>query len=277
MSNPAARIGTLVVSLALFANLSVGDVRADEPESAHEYVQFPERPEVSFRKTSGSIVRGRLIGFTYTEVSYLLPINGRELTVKWSTIREMRTVDGQITYSPGKDEYDSLLDACEKVGAQFFSTDKTVDALASMGAETAVPGIEFSAGRGKRLRRPKPMIAIADFDAPPLSALEPENAPPLATAVAAIEPTAMPKVPVASYPYSCYQCREVFELERPLRNGDRCPKCGAEFHVADSPNAAGVGNGVVTQAPSGWLNGPMKIAIFLALTAGAALIFVGRR
>lgn len=277
MSTLAVRIGMLVVSLALFANLSVGDVRADEPESAHEYVQFPERPEVSFRKTSGSIVRGRLIGFTFSEVSYLLPINGRELTVKWSTIREMRTLDGQIAYSPAKDEYDSLLDACEKVGAQFYSTDRTVDAMASRGTETAVPGIEFSAGRGKRLRRPKPVIEIADFDAPPISALEPENAAPLTTETAGVVPPATPKVPVASYPYSCYQCREVFELERPLRNGDRCPKCGAEFHVADSPNAAGVGSSVVTQAPSGWLNGPMKIAIFLALTAGAALIFVGRR
>lgn len=276
MSNLAVQIGMLVVSFVAFANLSADKVHADEPESAHEYVQFPERPEVSLRKTSGSIVRGRLIGFTYTEVSYLLPVNGRELTVKWSTIRDMRTVDGNIAYAPGKDEYDSLLDACENAGAEFYSTDKTVDAMASMGTATAVPGIEFSAGRGKRLRRPKPVIDVADFNAEPVSAMEPENAAPLTAQVAGADATATPKVPATPYPYSCYQCREVFELERPLRNGDRCPKCGAEFHIADAPNAAGVGTNVVAQSESGWLNGPMKIAIFLALTAGAALLFIRR-
>ena len=250
--------------LALILLCFVGaPVSAQESRPDEEKVTFPTQPDVSIRRSNGQTIRVKLLEFNSERLRYLHPKAGKDVFLDWSTVRNLRTIEGEIDYSPGRDEYSTLLDASEKVGAEFSG-------LAGM-----QPGERRTSRHASPSGQVPSMASLSGELDRPASALKPENAPEVSDPIVAL-----------AHQYQCYKCQHIFGLPRPLQDQDACPKCGTVLHVA-TPQAAlaqpanvtpaNVQQPVIEEASSGWMNTPVKIAVFVALGAAFLFFVVGRQ
>jgi hypothetical protein len=93
---------SFLLVLMLICGLRVSAQELPESGGDSKSVQFQTAIPVSLRKSNGSLMRGFLIGISESSVTFR-NAQGRTFEFQNDTVKSVRSADGSVMYSPGKD------------------------------------------------------------------------------------------------------------------------------------------------------------------------------
>ncbi|REJ88616.1 MAG: hypothetical protein DWQ45_19625 [Planctomycetota bacterium] len=242
--------------------------------------------QVRIRQKSGITASGTLISITEEYVKFRTP-RGKEVEVSLDKISNIRTTDGDLDYSPAREDFADLVARANSIPGLSRGT-TTIEVPVDPAAKPVVPPADPAMPPGGR-----PSVPLAADPAVP-------DDP------AMVDP-ATPGAKPGSVIYTCGSCGKV--LPGALKNGERCPHCGILIFnssgpagappaarpggntappaaaanpggaPAAQPGATPTSNTVVTQSPgAGFEDAPMwmKVGLFVGMIAVAWVIFQRR-
>ncbi|QDU37826.1 hypothetical protein Mal4_21430 [Maioricimonas rarisocia] len=125
-------IRTVVIVAALLL------LPADTFAQTDQVITFPSTVPATIRQTSGVVARGNLVKITPTLV-VIRTTKGKELELEMTTIRTLRTLDGELQFIPSQDSYDDLLKRASRVGFATVEAEASEDGDGSGGRSGPQP------------------------------------------------------------------------------------------------------------------------------------------
>ncbi|MFG0336099.1 MAG: hypothetical protein ACF8TS_22295 [Maioricimonas sp. JB049] len=104
----------------------------------NQIISFPSAVPATLRQTSGVVARGNLVKITPTLV-VLRNAKGKELEIEMTTVRTLRTLDGELQFIPSQDSYDDLLKRASRVDFATVEAEASEDGGASGGPSGPQP------------------------------------------------------------------------------------------------------------------------------------------
>lgn len=231
----------------------------DDAPRVLDQISFGGARPGSVQQTNGVRARGDLVSMTPEQV--VVRRQQRTFEIPMDKVKSITTTDGNFSYSPADETFDSLLRRCRRIPGVSVGKIEVFD---------PIPPESPAATAGNPRRNPA-TAAAEETPAPESPTATPEvavNAPdgPETTTE---RPAAVTKTTVAdpapgTTVAMCASCKEQVPLS--LKNGDRCPHCGviiwngpsiiepsSNSYPAVAGNAAGPGanSGYPTAAGSG--------------------------
>ncbi|MEW4526841.1 MAG: hypothetical protein ACF8PG_11885 [Maioricimonas sp. JB045] len=98
---------------------------------SNQVITFSSSVPATIRQTSGVVARGSLVKISPSQV-VIRNAKGKEIEIEMSTVRTLRTLDGELQFIPSQDTYDDLLKRASRVGFATVGADTVENADGSI-------------------------------------------------------------------------------------------------------------------------------------------------
>jgi predicted RNA-binding Zn-ribbon protein involved in translation (DUF1610 family) len=209
----------VTASLCLLAALDVSPCAqaqdpVDDAPRILDQISFGGARPGSVQQTSGVRARGDLVSITPEQV--VLRRQARTFEIPMDKVKSITTTDGNFSYSPADETFDSLLRRCRRIPGVSIGKTEVYDPI-----EPESPAAASNPRRNPAASSAaEPSATEPPAESPTTVPDEPATTEPHPT----VTTTSVSDPPPGSTVAVCASCKEQVPLS--LRNGDRCPHCG---------------------------------------------------